>query len=389
MLGYNTFVKYVLPLVILAVLVVAVFGVFKYGQSLKAPSVESSSLPTAVPVTENNSTKDIPKVAILAQNLEIPWSLVFLPDRSILFTERPGRVRHVSADGKLQAEPVFTVPDVKAQGEGGLLGITIHPKFNENKYVYFYYTYSGGENTLNRVVRYKFDGKTLDERKVIVDAIPGASNHNGGRIKFGPDGYLYITAGDSQKPSLAQDTNSLAGKILRVDKEGNPAPGSPFNNRVYSYGHRNPQGITWDASGQLWETEHGPSGSWPNCCQDELNRVEKGVNYGWPDSVGDSVKPGTVAPVAHSGRDIWAPSGMAFLNGAVYFSGLRGALLVQAKINGDKVALSEHFKNEFGRLRDVVLGPDGLLYVLTNNRDGRGIVRAGDDKILVINPNKL
>lgn len=354
---------------------------------LKKPSVNPSDIPKASPVASDlgrSDTKDAARVSTLVENLEIPWSLAFLPDNSILVTERPGRVRFVTPNGKLQSDPVYTVGDVRHISEGGLLGITIHPKFVQNKYVYLYYTYSGDVNTLNRVVRFKFDDKTFVERKVIVDAIPGAGNHNGGRIKFGPDGFLYITAGDAQEPSRAQDKNSLAGKVLRVTDEGDPAPGNPFNNRVYSYGHRNPQGLAWDSQGRLWETEHG------NSAQDEANLIKSGVNYGWPDSRGDEVLPGTQAPVRHSGNNnTWAPSGMAFLDGSLYFSGLRGALLMQANINGDKVDLSEHFKNEFGRLRDVVVGPDGLLYILTNNRDGRGRSTAGDDKILVVNPQKL
>lgn len=376
-------------------LLVGVLGVgalvFNYRDFLKKPSVDSSDLPSAssqVTGEEPLKNADAPRVAVLTKNLEIPWSLVFLPEKSILLTERLGKVRLVEG-GKLQSEPVLTIGDVQHKSEGGLLGITIHPKFAENKFVYLYYTYSGDGNTLNRVVRYRYENKKLVDRKVILDAIPGAGNHNGGRIKFGPDGNLYIGAGDAQETSLAQDKNSLAGKVLRITDEGAVSAGNPFGNAVYSYGHRNPQGLTWDSSGRLWETEHGPSGTWPDCCQDELNRIEIGKNYGWPDSVGDSVKPGVVGPVKHSGRDTWAPSGMAFLDDSIYFVGLRGNLLMKAKINGDNVTLSEYFKGEFGRLRDVVVGPDELLYVLTNNTDGRGRQTEGDDKILVVNPKKL
>jgi len=358
---------------------------FKYRDFLKKPSVDSSSLPSASPLHDDSvsdSSVDSPRVAVLTTNLEIPWSLVFLPDKSILLTERPGRVRLVEG-GKLQSEPVLTLGDVRHISEGGLLGITVHPKFAENKFVYVYYTYSGDENTLNRVVRFKYENKKLVERKVILDAIPGAGNHNGGRIKFGPDGNLYIGAGDAQEPSLAQDTKALAGKVLRVTDEGAVPADNPFDNPVYSYGHRNPQGLAWDGSGRLWETEHG------NSSQDELNLIKPGTNYGWPDSRGDEVRAGTTGPVVHSGNsNTWAPSGMAFLDDSMYFVGLRGALLIKAKINGDKVSLSENFKGEFGRMRDVVVGPDGLLYVITNNTDGRGRQTDGDDKILVINPKK-
>lgn len=377
------------PLILVVFVSILLLGgalFFKYGDFLKKPTVDSSTLPQA----QNNEpksqdeNKDAPRVAVLAQNLEIPWSLVFLPDNSALVTERPGRVRHVSGDGRLQDEPVFVVSDVKHISEGGLLGITSHPNYSQNGYVYLYYTYSGDSDTLNRVARYKFDGKTFTDRKVIVDAIPGAGNHNGGRIKFGPDGFLYITTGDAQEPSQSQDKNSLAGKILRVTDEGKAAGSNPFNNPVYSYGHRNPQGIVWDSQGRLWETEHGQSS------QDEVNLVKPGSNYGWPDSRGDSVGGGTTGPIEHSGNNsTWAPSGIAFLDGALYFTGLRGASLFKAKIENEDIDLTKHFEGEFGRLRDVVVGPDGLLYILTNNRDGRGRLAAGDDKILVVNPQKL
>lgn len=374
--------KVFLAAVFVVVVAVGIFT-FKYRDFLNKPTPDSSKLPQAQSLQDAGQEKDIPKVAILARNLEIPWSLVFLPDSSILFTERPGRVRMISADGKLATEPIYTVGDVKAQGEGGLLGITVDPEFAQNRYVYIYYTYSGGDNTLNRVARFKFDGKSFGDMKVIVDSIPGASNHNGGRVKFGPDGYLYITAGDSQKPSLAQDTNSMAGKILRVDKEGNPAPGNPFNNRVYSYGHRNPQGLGWDSSGQLWETEHG------NSHHDEINKISMGKNYGWPIIEGQETKAGMETSLRESGEDTWAPSGLLFYNNSLFYAGLRGSALFEVKDPTGSNIFTDHFKNEYGRLRDIVLGSDGLFYVLTNNRDGRGQVMDGDDKILVINPKKL
>jgi glucose/arabinose dehydrogenase len=220
------------------------------------------------------------ELTIVTQNLEIPWSLAFLPDQSLLFTERPGRVGLIDKEGNLTF--VANILEVKHRGEGGLLGITLHPDFRDNKYVYLYYTYANtGDNTLNRVVRYKLENKQLRGEEVIVNAIPGAINHNGGRIKFGPDKFLYITTGDALNPSLAQDKNSLAGKILRVTDEGKLLENNPFGNLVYSYGHRNPQGLAWDNQGRLWATEHGPQ------AHDELNLIERGANYGWPIVVGD------------------------------------------------------------------------------------------------------
>lgn len=314
---------------------------------------------------------------VIAQNLEIPWGLAFLPDRSILFTERPGRVRMIDKDGNLLSTPLATISEVKHIGEGGLLGIAVHPDFINNKYIYLYYTYSGsGDNTLNRVARFKFEEGKLEEEQIIADNIPGAVNHNGGRIKFGPDNFLYITTGDAQNPSQAQDRNSLAGKILQVRDEGKV--------EIYSFGHRNPQGLAWDNQSRLWATEHGPS------TRDELNLIEIGKNYGWPTIQGDEKKEDTEAPIINSGSNTtWAPAGAAFYQGSIFFGGLRGETLYEAVITGDSVKLKEHLKGQFGRIRDVVLGPDNMLYISTSNRDGRGEPKKNDDKIIRVNPLKI
>lgn len=347
------------------------------------------------PILSDEPT-NAPRLATLADNLEVPWALAFLPDKSILFTERPGRVRIVDNKGVLKPNPIAVVSDVKAVGEGGLLGIAIDPEFFNNHFAYLYYTYAENNNqTMNRVVRFKFEENSLLEKTIIVDNIPGALFHNGGRIKFGPDGFLYITTGDSQNPSLAQNINSLAGKILRVDRDGKPAPGNPFDNSTFSYGHRNPQGIAWDKDNNLWETEHGPSGVWPNCCQDELNLIEKGKNYGWPAIRGNQLQTGMESARIHSGNDTWAPSGAAYLppegglNNSIFFAGLKGQAVYQAIINGDSVTIKEHLKGELGRVREITVGPDNLLYITTSNRDGRGIPKNNDDKIIRVNPTKL
>lgn len=334
-------------------------------------------------VTSTPSITSAPKV--IAENLDTPWGIVFLPDNSMLVTERSGRVRLVDNKGKLQEEPVATIKEVKEIGEGGLLGITLHPDFSKNAKVFLYYTYSSsGGNTLNRVVSMVYDGSLKDEQ-IIVDQIPGASNHNGGRIKFGPDGFLYITTGDAQNPSQAQDINALGGKILRVTDGGKAAPGNPFNNLVYSYGHRNPQGLAWDFQGRLWATEHGRSGIQSGL--DELNLIEPGKNYGWPIIQGSEKREGMVTPVANSGPDkTWAPAGAAFWQGSIYFGGLRGQTLYQAVIDQSQVSVKEHFKDEFGRIREVILGPDNMLYITTSNKDGRGTPNPSDDRIIKINP---
>lgn len=320
----------------------------------------------------------------VAQNLDTPWAVVFLPNGDMLFTERSGLLKLVSGGN---VSIVSDIPDVLEYGEGGLMGLAIHPNFSSNNYIYMQYTYKGiGNDTLNRVVRYKYSNGKLSDRVIIVDSIPGAIFHNGGRIKFGPDEYLYITTGDSLEPSLAQDKNSLAGKILRVTDDGKPAPGNPYNNLVYSYGHRNPQGLAWDSQGRLWSTEHGrssPSG------YDEVNIIQKGKNYGWPEIQGPEKRDGMEVPLAQSGDETWAPAGGDFIEDSFFFAGLRGQALYELKIENSNAIITQHLLQELGRLRDVVLGPDNLLYISTSNRDGRGSPAGNDDRILRIDPSQL
>jgi glucose/arabinose dehydrogenase len=234
----------------------------------------------------------------------------------------------------------------------------------------------------------RYDNNQLSNEEIILNAIPGASNHNGGRIKFGPDNLLYIGTGDAQEPSLAQDTKSLAGKILRVTDAGKPAPGNPFGNPVYSFGHRNVQGLTWDDNGNLWATEHGRSGIQSGL--DELNLIQSGKNYGWPTIQGDDIQSGMETARKNSGDTTWAPSAIAFVNDTLFFSGLRGQALYEAVLQNDQVGnIQERFPREYGRIREVILGPNNMLYISTSNNDGRGIPRSGDDKIIMVNPAKL
>ncbi len=322
-----------------------------------------------------------PDIEIVAENLEIPWEIAFLPDGELLITERPGRVLKLGAGRK-----IIEISGVRHVGEGGLLGLALHPEFSDNKQVYLYLTSSNNGNIVNRVERYKLQGDDLVGREVILEGIDGASNHDGGRIEFGPDGLLYITTGDAQQPSLSQDTSSLNGKILRVTDEGEIPADNPFGNAVYSYGHRNVQGITWDESGNLWATEHGRSGVLSGL--DELNLIEKGKNYGWPDFQGDDKGVGIVSPIIHSGAsETWAPGDTETLDNSIFFVGLRGSTLYEAKLDGTSVkSLVKHFEDEYGRLRVVRIGPDGYLYIATSNQDGRGRPKEGDDKLIRINP---
>lgn len=334
-----------------------------------------------IKTADKTETKELPNIEIVAENLEIPWEVAFLPNGELLVTERPGRLIKIGKERK-----VYEISGVRDVGEGGLLGLALHPDFENNQLIYLYLTSSDAGKIVNRVERYRLENDSLINREVILEGIAGASNHDGGRIEFGPDGFLYITTGDAQKPNLAQDINSLNGKILRVKDDGSIPPDNPFGNAVYSYGHRNVQGITWDSEGRLWATEHGRSGLLSGL--DELNLIEPGKNYGWPDIQGDETREGMVAPIIHSGAsETWAPAGAEFIKDSIFFAGLRGSTLYQARIENEKVtSLVKHFEDEYGRLRAVRLGPDGYLYITTSNQDGRGPPRQGDDKIIRINP---
>lgn len=326
---------------------------------------------------ENKS--DSSNVEIIASDLNIPWEIVFLPNGEILVSERGGDLVRINKGSKIKVE------GVNHNGEGGLLGVALHPNFENNNWIYVYFT-SNSEGIKNRVERYSLnlDKNSLENKKIILDNIPGNWFHDGGRIAFGPDNYLYITTGDVGNPGNSQDTNSLAGKILRIDDEGRIPKDNPFGNEVYSYGHRNPQGITWDERGRLWATEHGQS---PPSEFDELNLIEKGNNYGWPIIQGDEEKEGMKKPIIHSGGDnIWAPAGAVFYKGKIFFVGLRGESLYEYDIENKK--LKSYFKNKFGRLRAVKI-EEGYIYISTSNRDGRGTLNNNDDKILKVNLNDI
>lgn len=334
------------------------------------------------------------KIEIVADNLTIPWSIDWLPDETILFTERNGNLRIIQ-HGILVEEPLLSLG--VGGVEGGMLGITVDPKYSENNFIYLYYTYNELLSTSNKLVRYQLSNGVLVEDKILLDKIPGGPFHDGGRIQFGPDEKLYITTGEAGQPNLSQDLNSLGGKILRINSDGTIPDDNPWENSpVYSMGHRNPQGIDWDESENLFATEHGPSG-WRGVAHDEVNQIIAGANYGWPDIIGDEEKENLQNPILHSGEDTWAPSGSEFYQGdkipqwtGKYFvATLRGNHLHMIEFDLQNNSVTSHeklFQDEFGRLRDVQTGPDGFLYILTSNQDGRGSPVINDDKILRIVP---
>jgi glucose/arabinose dehydrogenase len=326
-----------------------------------------------------------PTVSVIAAGLEVPWALAFAPDGALYFTERPGRLRLVRA-GRLEPTPLATLP-VAAVGEGGLMGLALDPDFARTGRFYTCYTAVRNGRLTNRIVMLQrgADG-AVGEQRVLVDDLPGATIHDGCRLKFGPDGKLYATTGDAGESRLAQRRDSLAGKILRLNPDGsipgdNPFPGSA----VYSLGHRNAQGLGWDTRGRLIASEHGPSG-FPGG-HDEINLIQPGANYGWPEVAGKGGQGRFVDPLVESGRDTWAPSGLAIHDGHVYVAALRGRRLLRMRLTGDGVdEVTAWLVGTHGRLRDVVVGPDGALYVTTSNRDGRGSPSAGDDRILRVVP---
>lgn len=326
---------------------------------------------------ETTDIGDSGDTTVVTRGLDVPWEITFLPGGDLLVTERPGTLKRVGT-----GQRSYEIDGVEHIGEGGLLGLALHPDFAQNRWLYIYQTTETEGGLINRVDRYQLRNDQLSDRETVFDTIPGALYHDGGRIAFGPEGYLYITTGDAGNPDLAQDRDSLAGKILRINDDGSIPSDNPFGTAVYTYGHRNPQGLAWDNQGRLWQTEHGPSGN------DELNLIRPGNNYGWPAIVGDDTQEGMDSPVQHSGDDeTWAPAGMAYIDGSLFYAGLRGEGLYEARIKDDTIVdTTLHLRSEYGRLRAVTLGPDNHLYVSTSNTDGRGDERPDDDKVIRINP---
>lgn len=337
-------------------------------------------------------------VKTIAGGLVIPWEIRFSPDGVLYFTERGGQLGRVN--GSSIERLTHSLP-VHAQGEGGLLGLVFDPQFASNRFLYVCYTYSGSR-VQNRVSRLSVSGNRLLNEQVIIDAIPGGRIHNGCRLAIGPDGKLYASTGDTQgmppKPLFPQDPSSLAGKILRVNLDGSIPSDNPFGNAVWSIGHRNPQGLAFATDGKLYSTEHG------NIGKDEVNLIEKGRNYGWPDVEGycdspekrsfcdaNNVKePLALYTPALAPTGIVAYQGDTFpqWQGKLFFSSLSGTQLRMLTLAADgSIAKDEVIINgTYGRIRDVSVGPDGKIYIATSNRDGRGSPAVNDDRILVLEP---
>lgn len=340
------------------------------------------------------------RVETVLSNLEIPWSIVFDKAGTMYFTERPGRLQML-AKGNSWPTLIANIEEVRHRGEGGLMGLTLHPNFETNGLLYLSYTFDDRNKLGNRIVRYRLkDGKLL-ERRDILASLPGSSVHNGCRIKFGPDGKLYVTTGDAAERSIAQDRSSLGGKILRLNDDGSiPSDNPDPKSALYALGVRNPQGIDWHpVTGHLFETEHGPSGFDGPGGGDEVNIIEAGKNYGWPIIHHKDKRDGMESPLLEYTPAVAPAAGMFYRGSAFpefrnnfFFAGLRGQRIqrvVLERANPRKVIKEEALLlGEFRRIREVTEGPDGYIYFSTSNRDGRATPFNSDDRILRLIPAK-
>lgn len=341
-------------------------------------------------------------VETVAGGFRVPWALAWTPEGRLLVTERPGRLSVVEPGAK-EARPLADVPDVDHAGEHGLMGIALSPAFKDDRLLYVSYTArTAAEGKLQNIIaRFRLADDKLTDRKILIDGLPAADYHDGLPLRFGKDGKLYASTGDATQRTLAPRMDSLAGKFLRMNPDGTVPADNPFpGSLIWSLGHRNCQGFDWDpASGLVWATEHGPSFPLDGPGgHDEVNVVEKGKNYGWPQVIGSATAPGCTPPALHSGSGTWAPGGGCFYTGekfpawkgAFFFAGLRGEALYMTRPSAGDPRRAEPLvpvlHRQFGRLRAVAQGPDGFLYVTTSNRDTRGKPAPDDDRVLRLVP---
>lgn len=357
-------------------IIVAMVGVITI---IMTPS--DTTIPIPQPESLLNKTTSNQGIDIIAENLNTPWAIDISKDNRIFFTERDGKIRTINNAGKIIDEPVGFIR-TEQRGGSGLLGIALHPNFTENHIMYIYHTYLKNNKLFNKVLLLKEEDNKITESKILIDDIPGALYNNGGRLKVGPDNKLYITTGDASNPDLAQNLSSLAGKILRLDLNGTIPEDNPFKDSpIYSYGHRNIQGIAWHPETKdMYASEHGPSGF------DEINLILAGGNYGWPDVKCEGTT--KTEKAVYCFNPALAPSGIIFstsdklgYKNDLIMTTLKGTHLRQIDIDSNE---QNNILVGYGRLRDVVEGNDGFLYVLTSNKDGRGIPDNKDDKILKI-----
>ncbi|OMF20377.1 quinoprotein glucose dehydrogenase [Paenibacillus sp. FSL H8-0548] len=374
-----------LAVILMTTLCVTILAACESNKASETPTStnEAANKPQETPIDEENKVSEEPgstdaAYTVLAEKLRIPWVIAF--DHDIVYiSEREGNIVKVD-DDRMTRQAVQLQKGVHELGEGGFLGFVLAPDFEQTKLAYAYHTYEEKGKILNRVVLIKQDGELWNEVRPLLEGIPGAANHDGGRMAIGPDQMLYVTTGDAQQRELAQDKDSLAGKILRMKLDGKVPEDNPFpDSYVYSYGHRNPQGLVWNHEGVMFNTEHGPSGT-PGG-HDEINIIEAGGNYGWPAIYGGAAQAGMITPIYHSGEQAIAPSGATVdKSNRMLIATLMGGAIY--RYDPETKDMSILFEGE-GRLRDVSI-KDGRIYVITNNTDGRGSPSQDDDRLLLL-----
>ena len=373
--------------VIFTILALLGAGIYLFKNYQPVRNTNPKSPPVAY---DSDSEKYSWDVQTIATGLEVPWDLA-LDGSKLYITERPGRLK-VLQNGLVKT--IATLPQVVSVGESGLTGITLHPDFAENGYIYLYYTYRDAGEILNRVSRFTLKDNYLKDEKIILDNLVGGTIHNGGRLRFGPDDKLWVLTGDAARSVFAQQADSREGKVLRMNDDGSiPADNPTKGSLVYSLGHRNPQGLAWHPLTQeLLVTEHGET------AHDEINIIKPNNNYGWPEvKKCFSDDPRFVNPILCSGQETYAPSGIAALGTNIWrlrnsfvFAGLRGNLLERIEVIDGKVGERETIiKGTYGRLRSVLVDKEGNIYVSTSNKDGRGNPTTKDDRILKITPRLI
>jgi len=337
------------------------------------------------------------ELEIVAENLTVPWSLAFTSENRILVSQRPGTISIVEPEID-STKTLLEITEVSPVAEAGLMGLVLDPDYETNKFFYACYAYDSDQGLRDKVVRIKDNGNSAEILDTLIQDIPAARFHAGCRLGIGPDSKLYITTGDATNKTIAQDLGSLGGKILRLNLDGSIPEDNPFENSpVYSYGHRNPQGISWHpVTGDLFETEHGPSGNDGPGGGDEVNLIRAGENYGWPLVSHTESAEGLVDPLL-TFTPAEAPGSVLVYSGSIYpqfqnnlfFGALRGEGIVRIvldEVDPTQIISYEKLSINVGRIRDVVQGPDGLIYFTTSNQDGRGDSRTGDDKIYKLTP---
>lgn len=327
---------------------------------------------------DNQEHKETKGIETVAQGLDTPWSIARSDDVFYL-SERPGKIIKIDGNKKTEQQ-VDLDKEVSTAAEAGLLGFVLAPDFKDSKEVYAYYTYEDN-GQFNRIVKLKLENDTWKEDEVLIDKIPSGQYHHGGRLKIGPDDKLYATTGDASDEQNAQDKDTLGGKILRINLDGSKPKDNPISNSyVYSYGHRNPQGIVWTPDGQMYASEHG------NQANDEINEINEGQNYGWPVIEGNEENDNMETPIFTSGSDdTWAPSGIAFKDGIIYSAALRGEGIMKFDVEKDEM---KKVATKYGRIRDVYIVNDDL-YFVSNNTDGRGNPSQNDDKMYKVSLSQL